>query len=465
MHRHGGNMLKREIVIGVFANLLGAGLIILGEFVTSPYSYLAWLAAIVVWAGCSLVFKAASKHRWSVIKAIGYCFLPTTFLCLYLDERRAREELQTKLDRIQSTLHHSQQADPHIGLIVDLAYPERRVSALQKVLQDLRSQTDQRLAPILIQARTYASDMCTDPNSQTYTVFRRVIDAIPTLSPQDFQMTWDNFLPLLGDVFDCESPGAFDVQVKRDCVTCVQTIIRNVNGRHLKAVIRVIEVIMREVTPDHSVARAVFNMILDANCNKDIRNNILHNSIKRAFKYPHDFGYSVLDILGRLEHRVFWLDMDMLREIIASRESSAGGGIASLHSDLYQGLCRGVFAPLEDQGRWGLRHGRVFRRLQGPPGQIEVTCVLSDGKTCSCRGKSLSFRGFYTESCTKAEGERVDKLAICSIADPNRKFNCRAAIAPLHRNADGTPATGRGVLFEDAEESEVQRLYEYITSY
>jgi hypothetical protein len=455
-------MLKRQvaihIIIGIFVNLITVGFLILGEHITSPYNYLAWLGAILILGILSGALQLASMHQWKAIKSMGYYFLPTTFLCLYLHERRARRDLQITLDRIQ-------EAYPPVKLSVDLAYPQNRASALKEVLDDLPNQADRQLAPILIQIRTYASDICSEPNGPTYTLFKQILDTIASLSPQNFQMTWDIFLGLLGDIFDPDVLGSIGDRVRKDCVSCLKEAMRKVNGRHLNGITRIVEAIMRRVSADHDVARTILEMILDGSCSREIHHNILHNAVKRDLKYPPDFGFDVLNVLKRLEYKVFWLNIDILREIINAWENFAGKGIISLNAGLYQELCRGVFSPLEDHGHSGVHYGSVFRRLQGTPGNIAVACVFPDGKTCSCQGKSLSFRGFYTESHTKPEGEDVNCLTISSVVDPNRKFKFRATVAPLHRNQDGTPATrGRGVFFEDAEESEVQRLYEYIHS-
>jgi len=168
-------------------------------------------------------------------------------------------------------------------------------------------------------------------------------------------------------------------------------------------------------------------------------------------------------MLSRLEHRVFWLDMQSLRNILEESLNQQEEGLINSNLRLYDELCSKVLAPLEDPACSGICNARVFRRLKSDDGKVRIECISSDGKICSCEGESLSFRGIYSRKCEKKVGEEL-AMNIIPIQEVERQFRVKASIAPLHTYESGSQGPGRGAFFQEAEPSAVRGLYEYVST-
>jgi hypothetical protein len=190
---------------------------------------------------------------------------------------------------------------------------------------------------------------------------------------------------------------------------------------------------------------------------------IFNESIKRAFRFPKHFGIELLSILSRLEHRIFWLDVQSLRNILEESLSEEREGLINLNSRMYGELCSKVLAPLDDETFNGICNARVFRRLKSDDGRARIECVLPSGQVCTCQGESLSFRGIYSKNCSRKVGDKLS-MNLIPIRQVERPFAVKATIAPLHSYEDATQCPGRGAFFEDAEPTVVRDLYEYIST-
>jgi len=216
---------------------------------------------------------------------------------------------------------------------------------------------------------------------------------------------------------------------------------------------------------NHEIANGVAEMLLqfDWSDDREICRIIFDESMKRAFRFPKHFGIELLLVLSRLEHKVFWLDIQSLREMLEESLSQEGDGLIDLNQGVYGELCSKVLAPLEEPGRDGLCNARVFRRLKSNDGRVGVECVCSDGQVCRCEGESLSFRGIYSKDCRRAVGEKL-AMNVIPIEQFDRKFAVKASVAPLHTYESASQGPGRGAFFEDAEPSTVKGLYDYVST-
>jgi len=170
-----------------------------------------------------------------------------------------------------------------------------------------------------------------------------------------------------------------------------------------------------------------------------------------------------LSILNRLEHKIFWLNIGSLRNVLEESLSNEREGLINLNSRIYGELCSKVLAPLDDETYNGICNARVFRRLKSDDGRVAIKCVFPDGTVCTCQGESLSFRGVYSKNCSRKVGEKL-AMNIAPIREIGRPFAVKAKITPLHSYETATQSPGRGAFFEDAEPSVVRDLYEYVSA-
>jgi hypothetical protein len=216
---------------------------------------------------------------------------------------------------------------------------------------------------------------------------------------------------------------------------------------------------------EHEVAIRVAEMLLQLDWSEDRETCgvIFDESLKRAFRFPRGFGIELLNILNRLEHRVFWLDTESLRSLLAESAMHESEGLINTNRQVFKELCSKVLSPVEDPAYDGICSGRVFRRLKHDDGRVGIECVWAEGRTCSCLGESLSFRGVYSKDCCRGVGEKLN-MHITPIREVERRFNVKASVAPLHTYESVSQGPGRGAFFEEAEPDEVKGLYDYVST-
>jgi hypothetical protein len=222
---------------------------------------------------------------------------------------------------------------------------------------------------------------------------------------------------------------------------------------------------MADQENEEITANSIAGMLLELDWNqkREICHIIFNESLKRAFKFPKHFGIELLNILSKLEHKIFWLDIRSLRNVLEESLDNSREGLINLNSRVYGELCSKVLAPLDDETYNGICNARVFRRLKGDDGRVRIECVLANGERCSCQGESLSFRGIYSKNCSRKVGDKL-MMNLIPIRQVERPFAVKASIAPLHSYENATQSPGRGAFFEDAKPSVVRDLYEYIST-
>jgi hypothetical protein len=245
----------------------------------------------------------------------------------------------------------------------------------------------------------------------------------------------------------------------------LQNAIEHADKAHAGCVQNIIAHIMIDEEDKHEIPNSVTAMLLqlDWNAKRDICRIIFDESLKRAFRFPKNFGIDFLNILSQLEHRIFWLDVQSLRNFLEESLTQEGAGLINMNLGVYSRMCSKVLALLENPACSGTRNARVFRRLKGDNGKVRIECITADGSLCRCEGESLSFRGIYSKECRRDEGEKLS-MNIISVQDAQRRFAVKAKVAPLHVYEAGTQGPGRGAFFEEAEPPAVKDLYEYVST-
>ncbi|UCF17691.1 MAG: hypothetical protein JSW59_09560, partial [Phycisphaerales bacterium] len=298
-----------------------------------------------------------------------------------------------------------------------------------------------------------------------YHLFRQIMWRLSTYEPGEYRLTYKRCLALLSDVFDPSLTANFGRQFQRDMTGPLKIAISQAGRAHIGRVRSMISKIMADDGDEHEIAIRIAEMLLQLDWTQDRETcrAIFDESLKRAFRYPRGFGIELLNILNRLEHRMFWLDTESLRSILEEAKKHEAEGLVAANRQLYSELCSKVLSPVEDPAHDGVRSGRVFRRLKHDDGRVGLECVWPDGRSCSCLGESLSFRGVYSKDCRRQVGEKLS-MRITPIREVNRRFAVKASITPLHAYESASRGPGRGAFFEEAEPTEVKGLYDYVST-
>jgi len=427
-------------------------------------------SAVLVWAamwGFILLgvkwVKPLKKH----LKCMPYYF-PLTAPFWGFSERHRRFEVEEKLRRLEKVVN----AWPDVSIIARIVDPEKQQQSLNEIINKMDNMEDNRLSQIVKNIRHYAQDIVpsVDDNGN-YDLFRQLIGELSLYEPTTHPETYTHLLWLLSDIFEMPPKGNFTRQVQKDMIGPLENAIWRADQAHLNRIGTIIEQIMSDEEDEHDLARDILEMLLTLDWmeKRTVWQIIFDESKKRAFRFPRHFGDNFLRILSGLEHRVFGLDVQSLRDILEESLKDDEKGLLRLRHQAYKALRSKVFSPLEDPEHKGTVSGRVFRRLTGDNGKVKIECTFPDGKTCSCDGESLSFRGLYSKECLREVGEKLKVRAIpikeVEQPRPKHEFALAASVAPLHPVEAGKQSEGRGLFFEDADEDTVKGLYEYISSH
>ncbi|MHC4324391.1 MAG: hypothetical protein ACYSUX_08970 [Planctomycetota bacterium] len=456
--------LARHMVMAIFVNLVIALLIVDAFFVETPKGKLA--AAIRIPLAFGVLSLAVNELRriWRNVRHPGYYFLPTSALFRILENRRRRPKSQAETSRYQQII--ASWPDTSIGIISELFDPMRQEECLNKLLYQMHAMRDSRLATIADRFRYYLGDILKSvDDNENYQPFREVMLRFSSFGPENYQQTYRRFLGLLSDVYDPTLSELFDMQFKADMCTPLKYAIEQAGKRHLGQLRSIIGNIMADGGDEHTAANSIAGMLLELDWDdkREICHIIFNESLKRAFHFPKHFGIELLSILNRLEHKIFWLDVRSLRNVLEESLSNDREGLINLNSRMYSELCSKVLAPLDDQTFNGICNARVFRRLKSDDGKVRIECVLPNRQVCTCQGESLSFRGVYSKNCSRKVGDKLT-MNLIPIRRIERPFAVKATIAPLHSYENATQSPGRGAFFEDAKPSVVRDLYEYISA-
>jgi hypothetical protein len=456
--------LARHLVMAILVNLIVALLLVDAYFVETPAGKLA--AGVRVPLAFLVMTLAVNELRriWKNARHPGYYFLPTSAVFWILKNRRRRLKPETATSRHERII--ATWPDTSIGIISEIFDPGRQEECLNKLLYQMHTMRDSRLATIADRFRHYLGEILKSvDDNENYQPFREVMLRFSSFGPQKYQQTYRRFLGLLSDVYDPTLSAHFDVQFQADMSEPLKRAIEQAGKRHLGDIRRIVGNIMADGENEEVTANNIAGMLLELDWNdkREICRIIFTESLGRAFRFPKHFGIELLSILSRLEHKIFWLDIRSLRNVLEESLSNDREGLINLNSRIYGELCSKVLAPLDDQTYNGICNARVFRRLKSDNGRVAIECVFPDGKVCTCQGESLSFRGVYSKNCSRQVGEKL-AMNIVPIREVERPFAVKATIAPLHSYENATQSPGRGAFFEEAEPSVVRDLYEYVSA-
>ena len=454
----------RHMVMTIVVNMIIALLLVDAIFVDTPTRK---LAAVVRIPLAFLVMTLAVnelRRIWKSARHPGYYFLLSSPVFWLFENRRRRPKKESETSRYERII--STWPDTSIGIISELFDPERQEECLNKLLYQMHTLRDSRLATIVDRFRYYLGDILKSvDDNENYRPFRGVLLRFSSYGPEKYQQTYRRFLGLLSDVYDPTLSEHFDTQFKVDMSEPLKNTIEQAGKRHLCDVRRIVGNIMADEVDEQILTNDIAGMLLELDWDdqREICHVIFNESLKRAFRFPKHFGIELLSILSRLEHKIFWLDIQSLRNVLEESLSNEREGLINLNSRIYGELCSKVLAPLDDETFNGICNARVFRRLTSDDGRVRIECVLPDGQVCTCQGESLSFRGVYSKNCSRKVGDKL-AMNLIPIQQVERPFAVKATIAPLHGYENATQSPGRGAFFEDAKPSVVRDLYEYIST-
>ena len=455
--------LTHHLVVGMLVNFAVA--LAVGTYLLqSPLLRLVvTITVILALATLALVIKSAKRSRKN-LKHLGYYFLPTALVFWPSNERRRRASAEAETARLKEMI--ATWPDTTIGIIAGIIDPQQQEETLSRMLNKMDKMKDCRLATITDRMRQYCGVILKSvDDSGNDHLFRQLMSRLSSYGPDAHRQTYKSFLLLLSDIFDPSLSANFDRQFRRHMTGPLKNAIEQAGRTHAGHVQDIVAKIMADDENKHGIANSVAEMLpwLNWTDKREICRIIFNESLKRAVRFPRNFGVKFLITLSRLEHRVFWLDVQSLREILEESLSRQPAGLINSNLRVYDELCSKVLAPLEDPARGGICNARVFRRLKNDDGKVRIECVSSDGQICSCQGESLSLRGIYSRECRKNVGEQL-AMNIIPIQEVERQFRVRASIAPLHTYESSSQGPGRGAFFEEAEPSAVRGLYEYIST-
>lgn len=453
-----------HLMMGLLTNLLIAPLLVGIYFLEDPKHKL--VAGIGVLLACELLVMITKRisRVWKSMKPLGYYFLPTTGPFWLLDQRRQRLNAEARTARLRELI--AAWPDVSLGIVTGIIDPEQQERMLTIMLNEMGAMRDSRLATLTDRLRRYLPDILKSiRGNENYALFGQVMTRLSSYGPGRYRETYKRFLGLLSDAFDPSLPGSFDRQFQKHMKGPLQNAIEHAGKAHAGYIQSITGKIMADDEDKHEVANSVAGMLLhlDWNEKRDICHVIFDESLKRAFRFPKHFGIDFLNMLSRLEHRIFWLDAESLRNVLEESLNQMGAGLINLNRGVYGQLCSRVLAPLGSLECDRARHARVFRRLKGDDGKVRIECILPDGAICRCEGESLSFRGVYSKECRRDVGEKLT-MNIIPVQEAQRRFAVRASVAPLHAYEAGSEGPGRGAFFEEAEPPAVRELYEYVST-
>ena len=454
----------RHITMTIIVNIIIALLLVDAIFVEAPVAKLAAVVRIPLAFLVMTLGVNELRRIWKNARHPGYYFLLSSPVFWFHENRRLRPVKDTVTSRYERII--LTWPDTSIGIISELFDPERQDECLSKLLYQMHMMRDSRLATIVDRFRYYLGDILKSvDDNENYQPLREIMLRFSSYGPEKYQQTYRRFLGLLSDVYDPSLSEYFDMQFQVDMSDPLKNAIEQASKKHLCDIRQIVGYIMADEADEHILANDIAGMLLelDWDSQREICHIIFNESINRAFRFPKHFGIELLSILSRLEHKIFWLDIQSLRDILEESLSDEREGLINLNSRMYGELCSKVLAPLDDETFNGVCNARVFRRLKSDDGRVRIECVLPNGQVCSCQGESLSFRGIYSKNCSRQVGDKLT-MNLIPIHQVEHPFAVKAKIAPLHSYENATKGPGRGAFFEDAEPTVVRDLYEYISA-
>ena len=456
----------RQVAMGVLTNMTTLPLLAGIYLFETPTSKLAaGLGVLVAFEAWGLLIKRL-KRTWKSVEPLGCYFLPTAIPLWALSLPRRRPKAKVKAETVQTKEIIATWPDASLRMIAGILDPKQQKETLRTLLAEMGAMRDARLATVTERIHRYlgqiADSMAQNGNEL---LFAQVMLRLSSYGPGKHSQTYKRFLELLTDVFAPPAGAAPRMQLWNLMTAPLQNAISQADDAQAAVMQEIVARIMADDQDEHETAENVAEMLpeLQWEEQREIGRIIFNESLKRAFRFPKHFGIEFLTLLGRLEHRMFWLDIRSLRNILEESLGREGEGLINLNSELYNEACSRVLAPIEDPACHGVHHGRVFRRLKQDNGRAAIECTCPGAPACRCEGESLSFRGIYSKNCRRQAGEKLS-MNIIPIREVERRFAVRASVTPLHPYEEGSGGPGRGAFFEEAQPSVVEALYEYVST-
>jgi hypothetical protein len=456
----------RHLALGLSVNLTTVPLLAGIWFFQTPMQKLAAglgvLSCFEVWA----FVLGRMKRTWQEVRPLVYYFLPTAVIFWMLSRRRHVSKAESSPEIARLRMIVATWPDPSIRFITGILDPKRRQRTLTRMINEMDGMRDARLATLTDRIRQYLGVILEAVSeNENYALFGQIMSRLSSYGPDQRRQTYKSFLRLLTDVFEPALSGHPHRSFQRDMTGPLKRTIEQSGRAQAATIQQIVAGIMADGLNEHEIAGSVADVLLQLDWIRQrwICRILFDESLKRAFLFPRQFGARFLNTLGKLEHRVLWLEMPPLQAIVQESLGQIEAGLINSNPSLYNELCSKVFAPVEEPACHGVGHARVFRRLTDDGGRVKIDCICAGGRPCSCEGQSLSFRGVYSKSCHRDVGEKL-AMTLVPIRDAERRFTVKASIAPLHPYESGTHGPGRGALFEDAEPSVAKDLYEYVST-
>jgi len=453
-----------HVAMAIFVNLIITLLLVDAYFVETPAKKFAAVVRIPLAFLVMLLAVNELKRIWKNARHPGYYFLPTSAVFWLWKNRRLKPKKKTEMSRYEQII--KTWPDTSIRIISAIFDPAQQEKLLNELLYQMHMMRDSRLATIVDRFRHYLGEILKSvDDNENYPQFRKVLTQFSSYKPDKYRQTYRRFLDLLSTVYEPTMSEYFDTQFKADMRVPLKNAIEHAEKRHLTYIRNIVGNVMTDQENEEVTANSIAGMLLELDWNqkREICHIVFDESLKRAFQFPKHFGIEFLSILSRLEHKIFWLDIRSLRNILEESLDNNREGLINLNSRIYGELCSKVLAPLDDETYNGICNARVFRRLKGDDGRVTIECTLANGEKCSCQGESLSFRGIYSKNCSRKVGDKLT-MNLIPIRQVERPFSVKASIAPLHSYENATQSPGRGAFFEDAKPSVVRDLYEYVST-
>ena len=453
-----------HLMLGLLTNVLILPLL-LGIFLFDEPKY-KLVSGIGFLLGCEVlvIITKRIKRIWNRMRPLGSYFLPTTAVFWFLDQKQHRLKAEAATAQLREMI--ASWPDVSLGIVTGIIDQNQQERILTIMLNEMGSMKDSRLATITDRIRQYLPEILKSVRTcENYPLFGQVMMRLSSFKPDKYRQTYKSFLGLLSDTFNSYLPGSFDRHFQKYMKGPLQNSIEHADKAFAGHLQNIIARIMADEEDKHEIPNSVTAMLLqlDWNDKRDICRIIFDESLTRAFHFPKNFGIDFLNMISKLEHRIFWLDVQSLRHVLEDSLTREGAGLINMNLGVYSRICSKVLAPLESPACNGARNARVFRRLRGDNGKVWIECIAPDGSICHCEGESLSFRGVYSKECQRGVGEKLS-MNIVSVQDAQRRFAVKAKVAPLHAFEAGSQGPGRGAFFEEAEPPAVRDLYEYVST-
>lgn len=471
------NSVVRQVVIGVYSNLLAALSLSILYFVGQPYWKIGWIVIVSLVTVISLEsfhqFILKKQFNYDFIKHLGFYLVPTSLFFWAFDqysqrmnaenqilkERLAAEDRYKNLEREIEKLRSIIAASPDANIICNIIDPTQQKKSLHELLK-IMNESDERLARLMANIRYWATAILNSVGTNgNYTLFKQVMAQFSRKDPQNYHETYKQLIWFLSDIYDLSDAGKFSEKIQKDFLDVLIDSFYHADDQtensHFDRLKHILDGIMNSKKEDGALAMPILSKLLDLKCqsHQKVMQTFVDACKNRAIRFPNQFGIEFLSVLNRMEHSIFYLNFHSLQDALENLRNLLPN---------FQDLCQSVlnakiFASLGNSSE----KKRAFSRLVTDDGKFSLECVLSDGSICTCVAKSLSLRGLFSEKCSRSIGEKL-KMKMVPIKGIGPAFQISGSIPKQHTNEHGIPVSGRGIFFENADELTAKGIYDYL---